>query len=316
MADLRQLSGADPVDSGLIESRYILHPHHARAEAWLTEQFKDIGGLKVEHHPFFAMGRPLVNIVAKRKGRNRNAAPIIVAAHYDSIASFEPEGTWDGTKDPAPGADDDGSGVVAVLELARLFTQSEYRTTHPIWFVLFSGEEEGLIGSTAYAKQLAAAEQEVKLMLALDPIGFNPAQAFHLWFSYNSQWPEPADTFEQVALNRQGPLTLHGVDEALFGGDERSDHFPFWQNGYPALHLANFPLSPDFHTMDDTADDIDPYYLSSVTELVADLILETDGNSETQATCQMVPLKSWGVAVLGLVCLVIFRVRWKVSAQH
>ena len=187
------------------------------------------------------------------------------------------------------GADDDGSGVVAVLELARLFANQQ--TIRPIWFVLFTGEEEGLLGSTAFAQHLAQTNQNVHLMLSLDPIGYNPAGAFFLWYSFNSQWPEAAETLDQLALDRKGPLQVTGVDEALIGGDARSDHYPFWQNGYSALHIANFPLSPNYHTLHDQIGDVDSEYLASTTILVADLVFAMADKKEPKASCSSTSIR-------------------------
>lgn len=283
--DLKYLSGVLPTDEGLIESRFIEHAHHERASRWLQKQFNSIEGVEVELHEFTVMGRSLNNIIAKRRGRRNRLAPIIVAAHYDSIASFEPEGTWYGPIDPAPGADDDGSGVVAVLELARLFSTPAYATERPVWFILFTAEEHGLLGSTAYVNELVQSKQDVNIMLSLDPIGFNPANAFYLWYSFKNKWSQSATLLDTLASQRGGPLIVQGVEESLFGGDDRSDHFPFWQNDFPALHLANFPLSPNYHTMNDQFEDIDPLYLTHTTRLVADFIQASDALDEHSGTC-------------------------------
>ena len=303
MSDLAYLTGAAETEQGPIRSRHIQHPDHAIARDWLLKRLGEIDSLKIETQSFEFEGQTYENIIAKRAGKKRKSAPFIIAAHYDSTANLEPEGTWNPNSDPSPGADDDGSGVVAVLELARLFTQADYRPQHPVWFVLFTAEESGLVGSTAYANALREDGQSVKLMLSLDPIGFNPANQSLIWFSYHAKWSEPADRLKQLALDRAGEMSVLGVDEALIGGDARSDHYPFWQNDYPALHLANFPLSVHYHTMNDTIADVDPGYLKGTTELIADLILDLDTGEQPQATCQKTATLSWPIFLIGMLVL-------------
>jgi hypothetical protein len=110
----------------------------------------DAAEIEVARHP----QRPRVNVVnvlAWLPGRDTSRV-IVIGGHYDScICNVD---RWDFTSD-APGADDDGSGTAAVMELARVFSRAHPRGLEAtIIFALYAGEEQGLLGSTHLAKKL------------------------------------------------------------------------------------------------------------------------------------------------------------------
>src|SRR5437870_4654717 len=145
------------------------------ARAWLSAQFRSISPrLLVETDAFaFTLGnRPVgaQNIIATLPGRANPPAIIIISAHYDSR-------TLDITdvRSAAPGANDDGSGTVAVLELARALSQhdpsSDSGLDATFMFILFAGEEEGLYGSTHLAPLMRKQGAHIVAMLNNDIIG-------------------------------------------------------------------------------------------------------------------------------------------------
>ncbi len=271
-ATARALSGADPLPDGTqLASRHVAHPDHLLARAWLVSELQAIDGLTVTEAPFDALGRDdLANVVAELEGADPFLPWLVVGAHLDSTASLD--AAWDPALDPAPGADDDASGCAAVLELARLLAERPLH--HPVRFVLFDAEEEGLLGSHAYASEMRDDGQAVRLMLSLDPIGFDPGGAGWLWTTFDPRWSADALRLEALAAEIGSPLEVNAVDATLIGGDRRSDHAPFWDAGYPALHVASFPQPPTYHTMDDEITNVDPGFLRDTTALVEALLRE------------------------------------------
>jgi len=263
-ADLRILSGVDPLDGAAIVSRNIHHPDHARAQAWLRGRLQSIPGLVVTEEDFDGAGEANTNLIAQLDGLGTDPELVIVGAHYDSTASGEPG--YDPLVDPAPGADDDASGVSAVLEIARLMAAWPGGFEHDVRFVLFDAEEEGLLGSFEHAGNLSGT---VRLMASLDPIGFNAGGEDKLWFVWEERWPETRDALEAQAAALDTYLGIGSLEAGFIGGDERSDHFPFWEAGHPALHVASFPQPPAYHTPEDTFDVVDPRFLREVTGLLA-----------------------------------------------
>src|SRR6516164_5242029 len=113
---------------------------------------------------------PITNVIATLQGTASPERFYVVSGHLDSrvtdILNFT---------DDAPGADDDGSGVACVLELARVFAQAPDDFPGTIIFAAVSGEEEGLFGSTFMAQQMAKAGNDVQGMFSNDIIGTGDA---------------------------------------------------------------------------------------------------------------------------------------------
>jgi hypothetical protein len=148
------------------------------AGTWITQQLQAIaatsgGKMTVQNQTFtqpvssnIPVPTTITNVIATLQGTASPERFYVVGAHYDDRASDVLDFTSD-----APGADHDGSGVAAMLELARVFAAHPAEGT--IEFVAFDGEEQGLYGSAFFARQLAAAGDDVQGALNLDTIG-NP----------------------------------------------------------------------------------------------------------------------------------------------
>jgi Zn-dependent M28 family amino/carboxypeptidase len=104
-------------------------------------------------------------VIATKKGEvSRDRETVLVTAHLDSINQAG------GPMAPAPGADDNGSGSAGLLEIARVL--APHRTQHDLCFILFGGEEQGLLGSAHYVASLSAAErQRIRAVVNMDMIG-------------------------------------------------------------------------------------------------------------------------------------------------
>lgn len=262
--DVRVLAGATELDGVPLASRHVSHPDHARAGAWLERRLAEASGRPVVREP--VPGWPgAFNLVAELPGTSPHLDPVLVGAHWDSTASAE--AGFEPATDPAPGADDDASGVAAVLEIARLLSGTRVQRT--VRFALFDAEEVGLVGSETHAQALVDAGQGLRLALSLDPIGYNPGATGFVWVTYDARWPADAEALQEVGDERSD-LTVTALDAALIGGDERSDHAPFWARDLPAVHVASYPQPDAYHTSADTIDVVDTAFLRDVTGVVAE----------------------------------------------
>ena len=140
------------------------------------------------------------NVVVTFTG-NRNPAEIfMVISHYDSIAS-QPEG-------PAPGADDNGTGTAAGLEIARVLKGVSLSSTVKI--VFFSNEEQGRAGSKHYAGNARIANETIRGVVNLDVIGYNDPRGS---LALPNLWKEPLKTIKGYALSSfspRGKVTIAG----------------------------------------------------------------------------------------------------------
>jgi hypothetical protein len=264
-ADLQMLSGVSDIDDGKgpVVSRWIGHPDHERAGDFLVRRLQSIDGLQVRTEVFEAAGESgNRNLIADLPGEDDSLPWVVIGAHWDSTGSAD--AGWIGAVDPAPGADDDASGVAVVLELARLLSAVPRQST--VRFVLFDAEEQGLLGSVVHAAGMASEGRDVALMLALDPVGYNDGGLNNLWVTFDARWAEPGTDLE--TLSAASDLVVTALERTLIGGGNRSDHASFWDQNYPALHLASFPQPPTYHTMDDSMANVDVDFTVRVASLV------------------------------------------------
>jgi hypothetical protein len=213
-----------------------------------------------------------VNLVAEKRGSTRPDEVVLVGAHYDAFYAA---------------ADDNSTGVAAVLELARVLSGRSFSRT--IRFVGFDLEELGFTGSTRYVAERA--KDDIHAALVFDSIGFRrtepgsqraptglalPDTGDFLAVISNARSVGPAD--EVWLLNQRWNFTrvvaveAPGRGESAFVSDLlRSDHGPFWLADKPALFFTDTTefRNPRYHTPEDTLDTLDPAFLAEVTRLAA-----------------------------------------------
>lgn len=253
---LEILTGEQDVDGSPIVSRNIHHPDMARAQAWLQD------ALDAEAQTFRAERTDCANLIHVIEGTEPDLPPVLIGAHYDSTAELT-DG-YDPATSPAPGADDNASGVAVLVEAVDVLGGWEGTFRRSIHVVAFSAEEQGLRGSIHYVDELTT---PVHMALILDPVGHNPGGADWLFVAFDARWEDAARALEATAEELASPLEVGAVDHTTFGGDERSDHAPFWWAEMPALHAGTYPLPPAYHTTDDTLDVVDPAFVHQVARL-------------------------------------------------
>lgn len=182
---------------------------------------------------------------------------VIISAHLDSRA--------DTNHTIAPGAEDNGSGVAALMEAARLFKNTKFDRT--IKIIFFTGEEQGLYGSKAYVLDHSAEMSKIIAVFNLDMFGYDNDQdmcmELHVGTMPVSQ--VPGKCFTDVNDNYNLGLNLEYIN---FTDMRSSDHAPFWEKGIGAIELLeNFFLhsnpsicggrqdkNPHYHQPTDTID--------------------------------------------------------------
>jgi len=186
---------------------------------------------------------------------------VTVGAHHDSVPG-------------GPGANDDASGVSAVLELARVFAKAPLDTE--VRFLTFESEERGLLGSSFYAAQLP--KQEVDRMVAhfqMDMIGGRDAGADHVAGGLIMYTIDGKKNLVTDLGAASGVRTL-GV-KIPYGQLGRSDHQPFHELGIPSALFIHSPVEPWYHKPTDTLDKISKEKLQQVAEIVGTAVFEIAG---------------------------------------
>lgn len=228
----------------------------SNAAQYIHDEFKLLG-LDVYIDPWNYIRYQCQNVIATLNGTNPNSDAIfIICAHYD-------------TTENSPGANDDGSGVAAMLAIANICSQ--YSFNHTIRFIAFSGEEVGTYGSHAYAKKAYEKGENIRAVLNLETFGYTSNGGTELfllkterteWISHFSQ--EIAEQYYQFCN-----LTI------IPNGNRPCDHQAFLEFGYDAvqyvqLNRDDYPL----HTPEDSLDKINYSYLVNVTKLILAITVE------------------------------------------
>jgi Peptidase family M28 len=226
-------------------TRHSTTTHFTGACTFVEQQLSALG-YPTSRQSITVNGSPSANVTARRTGTDM--APrglVLVTAHLDSINEA---GT---SASRAPGADDDGSGSAGVIEIARVF--KDHQGKHDLQFILFGGEEQGLLGSKAFVASMTAADQaRVRAVVQMDMIG-----------SLNT--PAPTVLLEGAALSQSvidglasaaATYTALAVQTSLNPAD--SDHVPFIRKNMPAvLTIEGADRTNDaIHSARDTLDRI------------------------------------------------------------
>jgi hypothetical protein len=290
---LARYTGAAPArgSGSVITSRHVQHPDNGAAVSALVADLQEIGGgaFLVRRHRFPHEGRRLENVEAEFPGRGLDGV-VLVTAHMDSTgarqAGYRP------AADPAPGADDDGSGVAGVLAAAEAFRSLDAAGDVPrrtVRFVLFNAEEHGLVGSSAYARDQARLGTPIVGAFQMDMIGWDalPDRTFEVHAGISTR---PAVEERSLALARTVAELVPQVSPALPApqlyphpgevdpGEARSDHHSFQVNGYAACLVSEDlfagpgpaapapDMNPQYHLPTDLS--IDAGYAADIARLV------------------------------------------------
>ena len=242
--------------------------------------------------------KPLVNIVATLRGKKEPNKYVLVGGHLDCSASRVGTSDWPSKWETisAPGADDNATGVAAVLELARIFSDStfEFSNDYSLIFIAFGNEEgvpnnisPGLSGSAHYAQESKLRGMNILGLINLDMIGYNPlkiyadivSNAASVWIG--QQCIEANNLYQLGIATNSVPFIEGGY----------SDHYMFWSNGYPAILLIehawpwttdiNYPASPHYHKPSDTLGTLNIPMVRALTQLTLGALASIGTSSAT-----------------------------------
>jgi dipeptidyl aminopeptidase/acylaminoacyl peptidase len=213
--------------------------------------------------------QPAANVVGviRAGAADRLPGAVLVGAHYDHLGLGGTSSLAAGSREPHNGADDNASGTAALLEVARRLAGGRQRLRRDVYLVAFSGEEAGVLGSTAFTRQPPAGLKtaDLAVMLNMDMVG---RLRGNLVSVFGTESAEEWKTLVPSACER-GLLfcTLTG------DGYGPSDHSPFYAAGVPVLHFFTGTHS-DYHKPSDDADKINAAGGARVAALVADIALQ------------------------------------------
>jgi hypothetical protein len=192
---------------------------------------------------------------------------VFVGAHYDHLGRGGMGSLMPGSKEIHNGADDNASGTVSVLELARRFAHRGKKLPRTLVFMTFSGEEEGLVGSAYYVKNPVFPLNKTIAMINLDMVGRLKDDKLTVYgVGTSPHW-------EKLLKKMAPPHQLHLILKPEGFGP--SDQSSFYGKKIPVLHFFT-GTHPDYHRPTDKWDKINVTGMDRVVDLVEQIVENTD----------------------------------------
>ena len=264
---------------------------HREIQSYIKEELSSYG-FTVREESFSYAEESFSNLIASFDA-DFTKPRWIFGAHFDAVPG-------------SPGADDNGSGVAALLEMAQRYAEFK-KSSSPahsdrVEFVAFDLEEYGMIGSRSYARKLKKEGAQILGMFSLEMLGYTSRKkgSQKMPIFLKSFYPDVGNFIGLVANPSSQPLlkrvkkifqSVEGLEtESLvlpangwvFPDARLSDHSPFWDEGFPALLVTDtsFFRNPYYHTEKDTIDSLDLDFLTQVTEALARTACELSSSLE------------------------------------
>nr|WP_321248325.1 M28 family peptidase [uncultured Psychroserpens sp.] len=226
-------------------------PALTTTENWITSRYQALGYTDVELQPFTYFAGTSNNIIVTKTGTLFPNTFLIIDAHYDTING--------------PGTNDNGTGTVLLLELARLLKDVE--TEYSIKFIHFSGEEDGLVGSNYYVNNTVVPQNlDIKLVFNIDEVGgVNGMTNNTVVCERDLTNPQSNNAASNAATNSLAILIeLYSNLGTEISNAFASDYVPFENNGEIITGLYESNVSPVNHTANDNLANMDVTYAYEV----------------------------------------------------
>ncbi|WP_323788221.1 M28 family peptidase [Psychroserpens sp.] len=241
------------------------------AENWITSRYQSLGYTDIVLQPFTYSAGTSNNIIITKTGTVYSNTYLIIDGHYDTINGA--------------GTNDNGSGTVLIMELARLLKDVD--TEYSIKFIHFSGEEDGLIGSNYYVNNTVIPQNlDIRLVFNIDEVGgLAGTNNDTIVCERDQSMPASNNAASNQFTNDLATLielysTLHTEISYAYA----SDYVPFENNGEIITGLYEKNETPYAHTANDLLVNMDVPYLYQVTKGSLGVALEFAVAYETLST--------------------------------
>lgn len=216
--------------------------------------------LTIEKNEFTFSGLNGINILAKQTGVLYPDSLVIICAHYDTVTEYC--------------ADDNATGVSAVLETAKIFSEIEFEKT--IVYALWDLEENGLYGSKHNAFEAFNNNSKIAAVINSDMIGYDSNS--DMLFEIHTRFEHEEDYFYKNIIDIVDGSNLGLNPKGISFGAPNSDHSPFWSYDYPAVLITqgywSNDFNPNYHSRMDRVDGINEEYVTKIVRVIAGLASE------------------------------------------
>ncbi|CAE6451740.1 unnamed protein product [Rhizoctonia solani] len=227
-------------------NRYYTSSTGSAASTWIYNQLTSIAsgksGITVSQ---FSHSWAQKSIIAKFNGASTTAAAVIFGCHIDSINLSSP------SSGRAPGADDNGTGTVNLIEVFRALVAAGFSPVRPVEFHFYAAEEVGLLGSQAVSANYKSAGKSVYAMINLDMTGYFKPGSTEVIALVTDRVDSGLNTYLRSLISAYCAIPA-GTD---YCGYACSDHASWYAQGYPAAFPFEAPTvseNPYIHSASDT----------------------------------------------------------------
>ena len=238
--------------------RYTGSANCTAAGDYIYEEFENMG-MDVEFHEWNYGGFECRNIIATLPGIDPESNAIfIISAHYDTTPG-------------SLGANDDGSGIAAVLSIAKIMSQHSFN--HTLRFITFSGEEVGTYGSFCYAYKAYTQNDNIVAVLNADIIGYaNTTEGGKIIRFYHPERSDWVVKFAKIISEKY--MNLINLSVEAYPNYRGADHQAFIDYGYDAVFIHQYDPYPWANTPEDTPDRINHTYQIKATKFLLAVLAE------------------------------------------
>lgn len=218
---------------------------------WIIEKHQLFGYDDIRRDTFVFSGDTLFNIVVTKQGTDYPDTYLIVDGHYDT--------------ENGPGANDNGSGTVTVMEVARIMKNIE--TKYSVKFIYFSAEESGLVGSSYYVENTVVPENmDIRLVFNIDEVGGISGMSNTIITCERDEGAPTTNNAESAAFTDTlaNCVELYSNLTASISYAYGSDYMPFEENGEIITGLYEYNESPYPHSINDSISNLDLDYIFEI----------------------------------------------------
>ncbi|SFN36027.1 aminopeptidase YwaD [Chryseobacterium oleae] len=230
--------------------------NNANTLTWIKNKYTSFGysASQIVENPFTFGSTSSKNLVITKTGTLYPDKYVIICGHYDTITG--------------PGTSDNGSGTSVILEVARIL--KDVPTEYSIKFIHFSGEEQGLYGSSHYANNIAfqngVKKLDIKVVFNLDQVGGKIGNVNDKIICEKDTGGQSGNNAASNTITQQLATctTLYSPLQTSISNAYSSDYMPFEKKGYVITGFYEYTRSYNEHTVNDTFANVDPVYVFKV----------------------------------------------------
>lgn len=266
------------IDLQSFSTRYAYSPNRKEVAEYLKTRLEDYGFevvldsflLQTGWFPTAADTLWQYNVIGEKQGLWAKDTTIHLMAHYDSRSDME---GFEDYFNFAPGADDNASGVAAILEIARVFHENNINPIKTLVIDFFAAEEQGLRGSWDRIEKISTPiwQEDIKAAINLDMVGYCTSDSLDYVFDVITY--DDSDELTQMATNFAQQYTLLTPNETM-ENNYASDSYSFYSYGVKSVFLMEHEFTPHYHTERDVYNTINYHFMREITKVALALAYE------------------------------------------